>query len=134
MNDMMTGEMFWLTATVVMTALFWIPYILNRMQEQGVPAALWDPHGETATRRAWASRMMAAHRNAVENLAIFAPLVLLLQQAGISTGLTLLACKLYFFARLIHYLVFTFAVPLLRVVAFLAGFAAQMMLAASLPG
>jgi len=105
-----------------MTAVFWVPYILNRMLELGVLSALWDPHGHTDTQRAWARRMMQAHVNAVENLVIFAPLVILIQVSGLNSDITARACMIYFFARLTHYLAFTFAIPLLRVVTFLIGF------------
>ena len=134
MDGKLTTELFWLVATVTMTALFWVPYILNRVLEQGGLPAIWDPLGITATKVAWADRMMRAHNNAVENLAIFAPLVLVLHTMGISTAATAAACMVYFYARLAHYLVFTFKVPVLRIAAFVAGFCAQMVLALTLLG
>ncbi len=132
MNHALNPEMFWLVATVLMTSLFWIPYILNRMVELGPITAILFRFPEPGARAAWADRMQKAHLNAVENLVIFAPLVLALQVQGISTSTTTLACAIYFWARLTHYLVFTFAVPLLRVAAFMVGFAAQMTLAVTL--
>lgn len=134
MKTTLTVELFWLSATATMTAMFWVPYILNRMKERGTWAALWDPQGETRADAHWADRMMRAHRNAVENLVVFAPLVLTLHMTGISTAATAGASMVYFFARLAHYVIFTLGLPLLRVVAFLVGFACQMVLAASLFG
>jgi uncharacterized MAPEG superfamily protein len=130
----LTTELFWMTLTVLMTGLMWLPYILNRLVEQGFGNALWDPRGITATQVPWADRMMRAHQNAVENLVIFAPLVLALHGAGISNAATATACMVYFFARAAHYLVFTFGVPVLRVVTFAAGVAAQLTLAFVLLG
>lgn len=134
MSMTLSKELYWLILTVLMTALFWVPYILNRMLELGILNALWDPHGHTRTEREWARRMMQAHANAVENLVIFAPLVLVVQITGMHSATTAAACMIYFFARLAHYVVFTFAVPVLRVVTFLVGFAAQLMLVLSLLG
>lgn len=134
METKLTGELFWLVATVTMTALFWVPYILNRMAEQGIGEAIWDPHGHTATSVAWAERLMRAHDNAVENLAIFAPLVLALHVLDISTPATRSACVVYFFARASHFLFLGFKVPVMRIVAFLTGFGAQMVLALTLFG
>lgn len=134
MKQVLSTEFYWLTLTILMTALFWIPYILNRMLEQGIFSALWDPHGDTNTKQAWAKRMMQAHANAVENLVLFAPLVILIQLTGLNSTITAKACMVYFFARLVHYLVFTFAVPILRIVTFLVGFGAQVVLAMSLLG
>jgi uncharacterized MAPEG superfamily protein len=134
MNATLSNEVFWLVLTLLMTALFWVPYILNRMLEQGVWNALRDPQGETGTARHWARRMMKAHDNAVENLVIFGPLVILVELTGVHSQATATACMVYFFARLVHYTVFTFAVPVLRVVAFLAGFGAQLVLLRALLG
>ncbi len=36
----MTTELFWLIATVLMTALMWMPYILNRIAVRGLIGAL----------------------------------------------------------------------------------------------
>lgn len=130
----MTAELYWLTLSTLLTALLWIPYILNRLAEQGLLKALWDPDGVTSTRVGWARRLMAAHANAVENLVVFATLVLVAHAAGISSPLTVQAGMLYFFARLAHAVVFTLRIPVLRIVAFLAGFGAQMMMVISLLG
>jgi len=129
MTANLSSEMYWLVLTVLMTALFWLPYILNRMLEQGIGRAIWDPNGDTDTNVAWARRMMQAHQNAVENLVVFGPLVLAIELTGHNSAITALACMIYFFARLVHYLVFTFAIPVLRVLSFLIGFAMQMILA-----
>ncbi len=134
MQETLTAELFWLAMTVLMTALFWVPYILNRMKEQGVWNALWDPQGHTKAEAPWAQRMMRAHENAVENLVIFTPLVLALHMTGLSTSATAGACMVYFCARAAHFVLFTFAIPLLRVVTFLVGFFAQMVLGLTLLG
>ena len=134
MNLTLSNELFWLISTILMTSLFWVPYIINRMLELGILNALWDPFGRTDTNKAWAGRMMQAHENAVENLVLFAPLVILIQITGTNSTTTATACMIYFFARLTHYIVFTFAIPLLRVVTFLTGFWVQLTLALTLLG
>lgn len=130
----MTTELYWLTLTVLMTALMWLPYIINRMLEQGIGFAMWDPQGETKTDVIWAERMTRAHKNAVENLIIFAPLVLTLQFTDLSNELTALACIMYFFSRLTHYIVFSLGIPLLRIFAFMTSVVAQVILAFTLLG
>jgi uncharacterized MAPEG superfamily protein len=130
----LSPELYWLTLTTLMTGLMWVPYILNRLAEKGPWNAINDPHGDTSTRIAWADRMMRAHRNAVENLAVFAPLVLALQAAGISSTATATACMVYFFARLAHYLVYSLGIPVIRTLAFAIGVAAQVTLALTLLG
>ena len=53
----MTRELFWLTLTVILTGLLWVPYILNRTQVRGLTGAMakslarcHKPHAEWATR------------------------------------------------------------------------------------
>ena len=128
----MTTELFWLTLTIAMTALFWVPYILNRMAENGVWEALQNPNFDEPPKALWAGRMMHAHTNAVENLVIFAPLVLVLSVAGISTSTTVGASMLYFSARAAHYVIYTLGIPFFRTVMFIAGFVAQMTIALTL--
>lgn len=132
MQVTLSSELSWLTLVVVFTSLMWVPYIINRMAELGIVPALWDPFGHTEAKAAWANRMMRAHENALENLIIFASLVLTLQISVHSTDLTANACMIYFVARLVHFIGFTFRVPLVRVVSFLVGFASQMVLALTL--
>jgi len=134
MNNPLSPELFWLTLTILITSLFWVPYIINRMLELGVLSALWDRFGLTDTNKDWARRMMQAHDNAIENLILFAPLVILIQITETNSTATATACMVYFFTRLTHYLVFTFAVPLLRVVTFLIGAGVQIFLAITLLG
>jgi len=134
MNLSNSTDLYWLAMTLLMTSLLWIPYIINRLLEQGIFNAVWDRTGDTYTKKIWANRMMRAHKNAVENLVVFAPLVILIEIAGLNSSATATACMIYFFARLCHYLVFTFALPLLRVITFLTGFAVQVFLAATLLG
>jgi uncharacterized MAPEG superfamily protein len=72
--------------------------------------------------------MKAGHANAIENLVVFATLVLIANAAGVSNDVTVLACELYFWARLVHVVAYTFAVPWLRTLAFVAGFGCQVAL------
>jgi len=128
MSNTLTTELFWLTMTITMTALMWVPYIINRVIEQGMGQAILDPQGDKTTRFNWARRMMQSHYNSIENLALFAPLVLILHVTKMSTEYTTMACIVYFYARLAHYLLYSFGVPGLRTPAFAIGFAAQLVL------
>jgi len=67
---------------------------------------------------AWAQRMKAAHYNAVENLVVFATLVLTLNAAGVSNETTVMACIVYFWARLAHYIVYAAGIPWLRTLSY----------------
>jgi len=124
----MTRELFWLTLTVILTGVMWVPYILNRAQVRGLMGAMANPSRADKPQSEWANRMMFAHDNAVENLAIFAPLVLILNAIDYSSRWTVLACAVYFWARLAHALVYTFGIPVLRTLTWTVGFLAQAVL------
>lgn len=129
----MTEEMHWLTLTILMTALFWLPYIANYIREVGLWPAL-QPNTPAPAEAAWARRAKAAHSNAIENLAVFAPLVLAVQVVGANSTTTASACAVYFVARAIHFVVYTAGIPVLRTLAFAAGVGAQLTLVAALLG
>jgi len=130
----MSDSLFWLTLVVALTALLWMPYILEFISRAGLLAALSlaeaDAQKVNATPE-WAERMKKAHYNAVENLVIFAPLVLIANSVGVSV---VLAAQIYFFARLLHFIFYTMGIGLLRTLAFFGGFLAQAYVAVTLLG
>jgi uncharacterized MAPEG superfamily protein len=124
----MTKELFWLTLTVAMTGLFWVPYILDRAMVRGLVGSMANPSPNDKPQSAWAQRMMLAHVNAVENLVVFAPLVLVAHALNIHTGATVFACGLYFWSRLVHFVVYAAGIVVLRTLAFVGGFVGQAIL------
>lgn len=123
----MTSELMSLTWVTALTAVMWIPYILNAIAVRGIVNAVGYPENPPPLAK-WAERMKAAHYNAVENLVIFAALVLIANAAGISNETTVLACEIYFWARVVHLLTYTFAVPWGRTLAFAVAWACQIAL------
>src|ERR1700681_2861180 len=130
----MMGELFWLTLTVIFTGLLWVPYILSRCQVRDVSGAMANPSRNDKPHAEWATRLMFAHDNAVENLIVFAPLVLILAQIDYSTKWTVLACAVYFWARLAHIIVYTLGLPVFRTLAFTVDFLAQAVLVLAIFG
>ncbi|MES2028020.1 MAG: MAPEG family protein [Pseudomonadota bacterium] len=128
----MTRELFWLTLTVILTGLLWVPYVLNRIVVRGVTGAMANPSRNDKPLADWANRLLFAHDNAVENLIVFAPLVLILNAADVSTPTTVLACAVYFWSRVVHLVVYTLGLPVFRTLAFLVGFFAQAVLAVAI--
>ena len=129
----MTTELYWLTLTVLMTALFWVPYILDRLAVRGIWPALSDTKPEGGGPHSlWAQRAIRAHQNAVENLVIFVPAVLIAHLLNISTPATRMAVVIYFLARLVHFLVYLAGIPVVRTLAFAVGWAAQIVVLASI--
>jgi uncharacterized MAPEG superfamily protein len=124
----------WLFLTCAVTGCFWMPYIYDRFRQLGVARTLGNPGpGDLDQHHAWARRAKLAHANAVENLAVFAPLVLLAVHAGLSrAALVTGACCVYFWARLAHFTLYTLGVMGARTLAFLVGWGALAALALAL--
>jgi uncharacterized MAPEG superfamily protein len=124
----MSHELTWLTLTIILTGVLWVPYILDRVMVRGLIGAMANPSRGDKPQSPWAQRLYFAHTNAVENLVIFAPLVLILDAQGHSTMSTALACAVFFWARLAHAILYTMGIPVLRTLAFTVGFLAQIAL------
>jgi len=129
----MKPELQYLAWTAALTAVLWIPYILERIKTWGLVPAVGYPANPPA-QAPWAQRMKAAHANAIENLAVFATLVLVAELAGVANATTATAAAIYFWARLVHVIAYTFAIPWVRTLAFTAGFVAQVMVALQVLG
>ena len=123
----MRTEVTLLVQVTALTGALWMPYMLNRIAVRGIGGTVGYPQAPKPL-APWAERLRAAHVNAVENLVVFAALVLAAQVEVISTSMTVLACNLYLWSRVVHAVAYTFAVPWVRTLAFCGGFAAQMML------
>jgi len=130
----MTEELYWLVLTTLMTSLFWMPYILNRISVRGLMGGMANPSADDEPQADWANRAQAAHKNAVENLVLFAALVLATHILGVGTALTATMCMVYFVSRLAHYVIYTAGIPVLRTLTFAAGFVAELVLALNLLG
>ena len=130
----MTTELYWLTLTALLTALMWVPYILNRIAVQGLMGAMSYPTADTPEQAPWAQRAQKAHYNAAENLVVFGPLVLVLHATGSATALTATLAAVYFLARLVHYVVYLAGIPVVRTLSFAVGWFAQLGIALTILG
>lgn len=130
----MSVELKWLAWTVIMTAFFFLPYVLNRISIRGLFGAMSNPRKDDLPESDWAQRAMRAHANAVENLVIFAPLVLMVEWVGINSGMTAWGAAIYFWARLVHYTVYTLGIPIVRTLSFFIGLFGQVLLMMALMG
>lgn len=130
----LTPELYVLAVVCVVTVLMWIPYIVARILTRGLGRTLANPDPSFAPDPAWAERARRAHANAVENLAVFAPLVIVAALTGVSTPTTIVAAKVYLWSRVAHYVVYAAGIPVARTLAFTTGFAATLAIAGALLG
>ena len=123
----MTNELMSLTWVITLSAVMWVPYILNTIMVRGLPDAVGYPE-DPKPLSGWATKMKAAHYNAVENLVVFAALVLVANAAGVSNDTTVMACNVYFWARVVHLVSYTLAIPWVRTLAFAVGWICQVLI------
>lgn len=124
----MKPEITWLVWVTVLTALLWVPYVLDRFATWGITDTVGYPQNPKP-QSPWAQRLKKAHANAVENLVVFAALVLAASAAGVSTPLIGTAAMLYFWSRVVHVVAYALALPWVRTLGFTGGFIAQMIVA-----
>ncbi|HVO05351.1 MAG TPA: MAPEG family protein [Burkholderiaceae bacterium] len=124
----MKTELLYLTYVTAFTGLLWVPYILDRVAVRGLMDAVGYPENPKP-QSPWAQRLIKAHANAVENLVVFAALVLAAQAIGVTSAAVATAAVVYFWARVVHAVAYTFAVPWVRTLAFTVGFVCQAVVA-----
>jgi len=130
----MNDEIYWLTLTATLTASLSVVYVFNIIVRQWPSSGfniLYSPPepGEDRYAWQWGARAYSAHMNAIENLVVFAPLVLALQVTESSTELTTLACEIYFWVRLVHAPFYIFNIPYVRTISWTIGLIANFVLA-----
>lgn len=113
----MTPELKYLAWTAVVTTLLWIPYVLDILSRNRISDAVGYPE-EPLKMAPWAERLKKAHYNAVENLAVFASLVLIANALDISNAATTSAAAFYFWARLVHAIAYGAGIPWVRTLSF----------------
>ena len=124
----MKTELFYLALTAAFTGLLWVPYVLDRFFVRGINDTVGYPENPKP-QSPWAQRLQKAHANAVENLVVFATLVLVATAMGITGGTIATAAMVYFWARVAHALVYAAGLPWLRTLAFTVAFVAQVCVA-----
>ncbi len=128
----MTMELWYLFLTSVLLAVLWIPYIVGQVQNKGPLTPddyrqLRDSEGLPD----WARRANRAHINLVEQFGAFAGLIVVAHLANISNSVTEIAAAVFFFARLVHAVIFIAGVSQLmaRTMVFTVAWLALMVLA-----
>ena len=78
---------------------------------------------------AWAGRSNRAHRNMLENLPLFAAMILAAQMADVSNPATVQGAQLFFWGRIAHGVVYIAGIPYVRTLAFAVSIAGMMQIA-----
>ena len=76
----------------------------------------------------WAGRARRAHLNMLENLVLFAALVLVAHAAGKTSDTTVLGAQLFFWGRVVHAGSYIAGIPYVRTLGFFAGYVGMAMI------
>jgi uncharacterized MAPEG superfamily protein len=114
----------WSAALCVVLA---VPYTLGLIVDRGLVTVAGNRE-DFAAGTGWVGRSQRAHRNLVENLLPFAALALCVVVTNRTSPTTAIAAQLFFYARLVHAVVYIVGIPWLRTLVYALGVVAMVML------
>jgi uncharacterized MAPEG superfamily protein len=124
----MTTELEYLVWAAILVMFIRVTWMVDKVRVRGLAKVTRYPN-DSEPLSAWGHRSWIAHEDAIQSLVIFAVLVIALHLAGHNNAVTQAAAAIYFWARLCHFIVYFFAIPRIKTVAFLVAFGAQLVLA-----
>jgi uncharacterized MAPEG superfamily protein len=109
----MKPELMWLVWAVALAVVQMLVAVTGAFLQVGLPTLVGNRENFPAL-AGWAGRADRAHRNMLQNLVLFAALVLVAVVAGKTNSATLLGAQLFFWARLVYAFVYLAGIPWLR--------------------
>lgn len=133
----MPDILFWLALTALLTTLQTLPYVIERIARVGLGNALThnkqsghaDSNQPSEEIPHWAKRAYRGHKNSVDNLLVIAILALVAVASGKTNDIMTTSMMIYFYARVIHYIVYILGVPVIRTLVFFVGLGAMFTIA-----
>jgi uncharacterized MAPEG superfamily protein len=109
----MPTELKLLIWSVALTFVLMLVSVAGATAQVGLPMLLGNREGMPKL-TGWAGRSLRAHYNMVENMALFAPLVVVGHLTGRNNATTVAGAEIFFFARLAYAFVYVIGIPYLR--------------------
>lgn len=114
----MKPELMWLLWAVALAFAQMLIAVSGATLQVGLPKLAGNREG-LAPCTGWAGRAQRAHHNMLENLALFAALVLIAVVSGKSNSTTLLGAQIFVWARAAYAVVYLAGIPWLRTLVWL---------------
>lgn len=114
----MTAELSLLVWSVLLTFVQMLVAAQGSAGQFGLPRLAGNRENLPAA-EGWAGRARRAHLNMLENIVLFAALVLVAHVAGKSNAMTVLGAQIFFWARLAYAIIYVAGIPWLRTVVWL---------------
>ena len=111
----MKPELMLLAWAALLTLVQTVVAVQGALMQVGLPMLAGNRNGLPEI-RGWGGRAARAHRNMLENLVLFAILVLVVVIAGKTNSATLMGAQIFLGARIVYALVYIAGVPWLRTV------------------
>ena len=109
----MKPEMMLLVWAVLLTVVQAVVAVQGAMMQVGLATLMGNREGIPEI-RGWGGRAARAHRNMLENLVLFAALVLAAVIAGKTNDMTLLGAQIFLYARIAYAVVYIAGLPWIR--------------------
>ena len=115
----LTSEVYYLILITLFCGLLWVPYVTERFFRIGIKETCG--YGEKNINiPQWASRAKLAHVNLIENLPLFAILIIIITFQDYNNQQTETGSIIFFYSRILHYFIYVFGVPYFRTLFFVA--------------
>src|SRR5579864_3452294 len=102
--------------SVVLTLVQAVVAVIGAQMQVGLPPLVGNREN-LPTMVGWAGRAQRAHRNMLENLVLFAILVLVANATGKANATTALGAELFFWARIAYAAIYWAGIPWIRTAA-----------------
>ncbi|HZT47068.1 MAG TPA: MAPEG family protein [Hyphomicrobiaceae bacterium] len=112
----MTPELWYLVWSAALTFVLVIIAVSGATLQVGLATLAGNREGMPEL-TGWAGRAQRAHRNMLENLVLFAILVLAAKAANVGNAMTLLGAQLFFWGRVAHAVIYLAGIPWARTAA-----------------
>jgi uncharacterized MAPEG superfamily protein len=127
----MSPDLKYLLFSVVLAFVQVLIAAMTAQGQVGLPT-LAGNRDELPTLTGLAGRARRAHFNMVENLVLFAALVLIAAVAGKANAMTALGAAIFFWGRLAHAIIYLIGIPWLRTLAWFVSVIGMIMIAVQL--
>ena len=115
----LTSEVYYLILITLFCGLLWVPYVTERFFRIGIRETCG--YGEKNINiPQWATRAKLAHVNLIENLPLFAILIIVITFQDYNNQQTETGSMIFFYSRILHYFIYVFGVPYFRTLFFVA--------------
>lgn len=123
----MTTDLKMLLAVSILSLLHFMPYFLAYLKHWGITGIVSNRENMPEL-PGWANRALAAQQNLNENLIHFSIIVLIVHILGLSNEMSALGATIFFYSRLVYWVVYIAGITWVRTMAFMAGLIGEVLI------